>query len=460
MTARKSFRVLGALIAAAALLPIVAWGTWLLVERSRLGAVEARIRAEGLATTLEQVLPPPVAPEDNAAPLIEEAAAQLEALKESGFAVRFPGAGNKDTDPLLFDEEKLEELKAQMASPEVQAVLKLLREASAKPACRFERDYSQGMFMEVGGMTALLQGAKLLALSARLQAMEKKSTGAMEDVLAITRLANFGLEDSLVLGWLVGVTTDLIGIGAGAGVLGEFSPDHLPADLLRQLGRQWATHAAEARKNSARAIDAERVFFTGWVFQTIYRRQHSLAHTISASMFIEPAQPPIRWRLIFWAYEYPLYPLMLADHRAFLESMLALRERILGGPSADLPAEDTDIVDHIPSDALLTRMALPGLAKLRPRLDEYEVELQVAQVGLALEEWRARHADYPATLEELGLPPEMLRDPFSDQPLIYRRTPDGVTVYSVGKDRTDNGGIRRKNDQPGDVVWSVQRTTP
>ena len=455
MTARRFLLGLAAWMLAAGLLVILLWGGWLLRERSRLHAVEARIRAEGLATTPAEALPPAVAPGDNAAPLLEQAASQLEILKEGGFEVSIPGSGVKAIDPLLFDEEKLGELKAKMASPEVQSVLELLREASAKPACRFERDYSRGMFMELGGVTALLQGAKLLALSARLQAMEKNATGAMEDVLAITRLAGFGLEEPLVLGWLVGVTADEIGIRAGDGIFGEISRITCPPTNLGNLNNG---DPCSGSSRELGALDAERVFFTGWVFQTIYRRQHSLAHVITASMFNEPAQPSMEWRLMFWAYEYPLYPLMLADHRAFLESMLALRERILG--SADLPAEDTDIVDHIPSGALLTRMALPGLAKLRPRLDEYEAELQVAQVGLALEEWRARHADYPATLEELGLPPEMLRDPFSDQPLIYRRTPDGVTVYSVGKDRADNGGVRRKKDQPGDVVWSVQRPAP
>ncbi len=436
MTVRNFFRAFGVFAIAASLLLVVLWGTWLLVERSRLEAIKAKIREDGLPTTPEEVLHPPVAPKDNAGPLIDKAAAQLKAVEEAGFVMCFPGSGNEETDPMMFDTEKLDALKDKMASPEVQNVLDLLRKASTKPVCQFNRDYSKGMTVELGGATGILGGSQLLRLSAWLRALDGDITGAFDDILAIARLAGFGLEDPLLIGWLIGVAAEAIGIRTTAEVFDEISPDQLPTDQLRELKQLWATRDAGARDIFVRKLDAERVISMDWAFRTVYPRER-----------------------LKWFLRYPLYPFVIMDQRAYPESILTLRDRILTKQPGELPMDDTDL-EQVSRFAILSRVALGGVGRYRQALDEYQTTLQLAQVGLALEEWRARHADYPATLEELGLPPDMLRDPFSGQPLVYRHTPEGVTVYSVGKDRADNGGIRRKKDQPGDVVWSVQRPAP
>jgi hypothetical protein len=68
----------------------------------------------------------------------------------------------------------------------------------------------------------------------------------------------------------------------------------------------------------------------------------------------------------------------------------------------------------------------------------FEIERALARclrVHLALN-GRARDA----TLDDLGLPPEACTDPFDGSPLRIKRTPAGITVYSVGVNRKDDGG--------------------
>jgi hypothetical protein len=54
-------------------------------------------------------------------------------------------------------------------------------------------------------------------------------------------------------------------------------------------------------------------------------------------------------------------------------------------------------------------------------------------------------------------------DPFDGKPLRYRRNRDGIVVYSVGLDLTDNNGHidhRRLNETGVDIgfrVWDVGR---
>ncbi len=84
---------------------------------------------------------------------------------------------------------------------------------------------------------------------------------------------------------------------------------------------------------------------------------------------------------------------------------------------------------------------------------------------LALERWRLEKNEYPETLSELvaaGFAEELPMDPYSDKPLIYRRTDDDFILYSVGLNfRDDDGQVAIERDRPmrwgtreaGDIVF-------
>ena len=78
-------------------------------------------------------------------------------------------------------------------------------------------------------------------------------------------------------------------------------------------------------------------------------------------------------------------------------------------------------------------------------------------MGLALEDYRSREGEYPATLPDIGLPEAAITDPFTGQSFIYRVEGDNMLVYSVGFDREDDGGVPRGVDGRRDVVWKIER---
>ncbi len=73
--------------------------------------------------------------------------------------------------------------------------------------------------------------------------------------------------------------------------------------------------------------------------------------------------------------------------------------------------------------------------------------------ALAAERYRRRHGDWPASLNQLtpDLIPSVPIDPYNGDPLLFRRLPDGVVIYSVGLDSEDNGGNvdKGKPNDPG-----------
>jgi hypothetical protein len=86
---------------------------------------------------------------------------------------------------------------------------------------------------------------------------------------------------------------------------------------------------------------------------------------------------------------------------------------------------------------------------------------------LALQRWRLEKNGYPVDLDELvmaGYLSELPMDPYSNQPLVYKRTDDDFVLYSVGANFEDDGGtiVRRDDgridrwaDEGDEVFWPV-----
>jgi hypothetical protein len=75
---------------------------------------------------------------------------------------------------------------------------------------------------------------------------------------------------------------------------------------------------------------------------------------------------------------------------------------------------------------------------------------------LALKRWRLEKNAYPPTLDELlaaGYLKKLPIDPYSDKPLIYRRTDDDFVLYSVGPNFTDDGGVSGKDSKGQPRSW-------
>jgi len=157
------------------------------------------------------------------------------------------------------------------------------------------------------------------------------------------------------------------------------------------------------------------------------------------------------------------YPPRLSEAHAWV---LAERTRLLD-ETAPLPwHERTAAVAAIYAD----QSRAPELARhwmdARQILSSFQHHHAIVRstlVAVASERHRLRHGDWPATLEALvpTFLPQLPSDPFDGRPLRYKRLPDGIVIYSVGVDATDDGGQVLwvpGQQQPTDVgvrLWDV-----
>jgi len=92
---------------------------------------------------------------------------------------------------------------------------------------------------------------------------------------------------------------------------------------------------------------------------------------------------------------------------------------------------------------------MPAIATANRRAESVLMENRLARVSLALAAFKAEHGTYPTALAEL-VPasfPSIPFDSFSGKPLVYSRSGDGYSLYSVGPNMTDDAG---KSTKPGD----------
>jgi hypothetical protein len=165
-----------------------------------------------------------------------------------------------------------------------------------------------------------------------------------------------------------------------------------------------------------------------------------------------------------WDNAQPLaWPMMFAPLRynQALRNTNALYDQIVASADAasyrDCLALDSAVQDRIRAmhDESTLRQIVTGdllPARLIPaftnamRFDRAARQRRdLARLAFALAAFHADHHAYPPALADLAPAylPTLPTDRFTDAPLVYRTTPDGYLLYSLGPNLLDNGGRER-----------------
>jgi hypothetical protein len=119
--------------------------------------------------------------------------------------------------------------------------------------------------------------------------------------------------------------------------------------------------------------------------------------------------------------------------------------------------------DHLPPPV---NLLLPAMEKARLATLRSHAQLRCAIAALAAERYRRQAGRWPDSLDALvtvGLLKAVPADPFADGPLKLKKLPDGLMIYSVGVDRSDDGGMidrkdpTRKGADLGFQLWEVAK---
>ena len=125
-----------------------------------------------------------------------------------------------------------------------------------------------------------------------------------------------------------------------------------------------------------------------------------------------------------------------------------------------------EVIEQIAAKNPFVLILTPNVGGVLDVFCRSKVGTDALATTLGLLRYKADKGEYPATLQRLvtaGYLRKLPMDPYSDKPLVYKRTKDNFILYSVGADFDDDGGVRSnwgKGKEGGDqVFWPVDKKT-
>jgi hypothetical protein len=147
-------------------------------------------------------------------------------------------------------------------------------------------------------------------------------------------------------------------------------------------------------------------------------------------------------------------------------------EKISRMSPAELKLKSVDLnkqIESIIKGNVFLEIWAPALSTVYKTSYRFKADVQSVPVIIAALRCKLDKGQYPDDLTELqqaGYIKEIPIDPFSDKPLVYKRTADNFTLYSVGFNLKDDGGqvyrdekgkVQLWSDEGDAVFWPVQK---
>ena len=332
--------------------------------------------------------------------------------------------------------------------------LKLLRQAAARPTCRFIRDYSRpSVDMLLPEIQFFRDAARILALSARYNASIGEIPAALDDVSSIMKISLHASSEPILISGLVGLAIDGIAVNNLIDILPFINTDSL-ALLKRNDIHNFLSTSPSLAKNiygeEAFGLNVFSIFGTGefdqWQLASFIMDDLNIPDSIyQQNIFLNPALA---------AYRIFLFPQDLAAYRQTMHSYKRVAE------SSDSYAARKTILKRIENDlssgkpkGFITALLTPGIGKAIENAEKVRMRHAAILVAIAATEFRIAHDSLPEKADSLipDFLPCLPKDAFLDTSRIcYSSKDDGVAIYSVGPNGKDDGGPGPQidNDQP------------
>ena len=345
--------------------------------------------------------------------------------------------------------------------------LDLLRQAAARPICRFTRDYTRpSVDMLIPEIQFLRNAARILAVSARYEASRGEIPAALRDVRSIMKMSLHASSEPILISGLVGLAIDGIAVNVFIDLLPFIDVDSL-ALLKRNDIHNFLSTPPSLAKNiygeEAFGLNVFSIFGTGdfdqWQLASFLMDDLNVPDSIyQQNIFLNPALA---------AYRIFLFPQDLAAYQQTMHSYqrVAVSSDSYAGKRTVLKRIEDGLSSGRPK-GFITTLLTPAIGKAIERVEKVRMQHATALVAIAATKFRIAHDGLPEKAASLvpDFLPFLPKDAFlKDSRLRYSNKDDGVAIYSVGPNGKDDGGPgpEMDKDQPkNDDVGIFLRKSP
>lgn len=333
------------------------------------------------------------------------------------------------------------------------ADLTLFAEAVKRPVAHFNLPYHEGFGMEIPVATPLQDVARLIATRAQSHLILRDGRKAKEDVVTLFELSDQCSDEPSVIAQLLRISFSDQAIGI---VHDGISRRLLDGPTVRSLSDFIKDDDFE--EGFLRALRMERATFVDFM-RLLREDPEEAARRLSPNVGVVPSRTGFITFVPGWTYDNArLFSRVMQDEILSDGGGLPAISRfhVRGGNMETVREMRSNAVARV--RYLFALSALPTYGVLSHRFLRSSVYRDHARIALALESHRMERGSYPVALDGLADSENNLNftDPITSEPYHYRLLEDGsYLLYSVGLNRTDEGGLLKKDLRHGDWVWRL-----
>jgi hypothetical protein len=290
--------------------------------------------------------------------------------------------------------------------------------------------------------------ARLIDFDALARVQEGDADGALESCRALLNAGRSIGDEPLLLSQIVRISITTMTCSAVERTLARGEPgDEALAAMQNALAAEAEVPYAET------GLRGER----GLVFRMIgsMGRNDLPAESLALPRF-GPARP------VVCQYNQGLSLHLLTDAVAIARKPDHLQPPLWRGWQSRLSTKNRSRVELI--GGMLAYLLVPAMEGIAPISTRARCLVGATAVLAAAERFRKAENRWPESIQELEttLQTKLPLDPYTGAPFLLKRTSDGLTVYSVGPDGTDNGGAlsnhpTKPNGDYGFRLWDLAR---
>lgn len=423
-------------------------------------AAKAQTLQNEAAILMTTHLPPNLSDLENAEGLYRGASVIFE--EDDEFQGFLQDTAESSGDPLTLEEIAFLNRHAE--------TLEILRQAAARPTCRFIRDYSRpSVDMLLPEIQFFRNAARILSVSARHQVSLGAIPAALRDVISIMNISRHASSEPILISGLVGLAIDSIAIDTLIDVL-----PFIDADNLALLKRDEIHNFLSTPPSLAKNIYGEEAFglYVFSIFGTGGFDQWQLGQLASFIMDDLDVPDSIVQQDTFFnpalaAYRIFLFPQDLTAYQQTMHTYQRVAEssNSYAAKQTTLKRIEDDFSSGRPK-GFVTALLTPAIGKAIENVEKARMRHTTALVAIAATEFRITHDSLPEKADVLvpKLLPFLPKDVFVDKSrLRYSVKNDGIAIYSVGPNGKDDGGPGPDmgKDQPkNDDVGIFLRQSP
>ena len=399
----------------------------------RIAAELEELRAMGRPVSIADFGQPPIPDEDNAALVYREAFTSFVELSPEDADTLNAFVDHWET----VDENALQVLRALVEQNK--EALALIEKASPMPSCYFDTRWQDGICVLLPHLGEMRKASRMVIARARLRAMDGDLDGAVADTRTGLRCGGALHGQPLLISALVALVIESLSVEAIQNLC-----DHreLNLDMLRVLADDL--RFAREKTDAAYILGTERVL----LLDTI-RKIRSGELTLSGLQGASGAKVQVLEMLTRWRIDFDKEELSCIRYLRRVEDLMDRPFYEIADRLEELGDEQQKEI--VAEKLIVMSLLSPAFGRFAQEVAARAVRIDITRMGLAALAWRQEHGEWPED------PPLDFVDPFDGKPLRYRVENGVLLIWSIGRDRVDDGGTEwDRTAQKGDIVWELR----